>query len=90
MRRLARLRRVLAMDANEAIDRPIGAYIDLFRKHPIPTHLLGTAMTAGVFAALWLIAGGRAALLTLGIVWVLPILLATAHFLRRSRQRGPR
>jgi hypothetical protein len=80
---------VLAMDANEAIDRPIAAYIDLFRKHPVPMHVLGTAMTVGILAAFWVVAGGRAALLMLGIVWVLPVLLATAHFLRQ-RQRGLR
>jgi hypothetical protein len=87
---MAQLRRVLAMDANEAMDRPIGAYIDLFRKHPVPMHVLGTTMTVGIFLALWLVAGGRAALLMLAIVWLLPVLLVTAHFLRRRRDRGPR
>ena len=87
---LARVRRVLAMDANEAMDRPIERYVDLFRKHPAPMHVLGVATTVGVLAAVWLVAGPRVALFALAVFVFLPVALAAGYLLRGRQHAGTR
>jgi ABC-type nitrate/sulfonate/bicarbonate transport system permease component len=86
--RLERIRRILSMDANEATERVVSPYLGLFRRYPVPMHLLGSAIVIGVLAGAWFIFGGRAALIAFALIAFWPVVLTTAALLRRSKHRG--
>ena len=83
--RLKRVRRVLAMDANEAMDHVVRPYLGLFFRYPIPMHVLGTAMVVGVLLALWRVAGTRAALIGFALIVLWPLAFFAMHLLSREK-----
>jgi hypothetical protein len=53
------VRAILTMDANEAMDKTVFAYLGLFKRRPLLMHAIGIALLTASFVLLWNLAGLR-------------------------------
>jgi hypothetical protein len=88
---MGRLRRILTMDANEAMDAVGVRYLALFRRHPVRMHLVAVGVIAGVLVLAWH-EGGRGFLVAIVILWLglfvlLTLVSLTQALLRKARKR---
>jgi hypothetical protein len=84
-RRLVRVRQVLSMDANEAVDHVVLRYLGLFKRHLIPMHVFAAAMTIGPFVFLWFVGGQRWFLVVLALTTLWVAIATGVGLLRRSK-----
>ncbi len=85
--RLARIKRVLTMDADEALEPHVLRFVLLFRRYPLRMHALGFAVNGLIAAAAWVAVGPRFVAWAYGLLglWVLVVIVATSVKARLSR-----
>jgi hypothetical protein len=87
---MGRLRRLLTMDANEAMEAVGARYLALFRRYPVRMRLVWVAGMAVLLILAWRV-GGRGLLIAELIVWLGLVVIVTlvslvAALLRRARR----
>ena len=87
--RLAQIKRVLTMDADEALEPLVLRYVLLFRRYPRRMHALGFLVNGSIAAAIWLFAGPKFAAWFFGLVglWLLVVIVAWYVRERLGRNR---
>jgi hypothetical protein len=85
--RLARIKRVLTMDADEALQPYVLRLVLLFRRYPLRMHAVGFVVNGLIAAAAWVVVGPRFVAWIYGLLglWVLVVIVATSVKTRLSR-----
>ena len=85
--RRARIKRVLTMDANEALEPHVLRLVLLFRRYPWRMHTLGFVVNGLISVAVWVFAGPRFVAWFWGllIAWLLVEIVAESVKTRLSR-----
>jgi hypothetical protein len=86
---LRRLRHVLSMDADEAMDRVLLRYVGVFRRHLVLMHILSISASVVILVYLYIEAGGRflVAWLIFSFAWVALFIVIGSVKGRRHRRR---
>jgi membrane protein YdbS with pleckstrin-like domain len=87
--RLARIKRVLTMDAEEALEPLMLRLVLLFRRYPRRMHALGFLVTGVNAAAIWVFAGPRFVAWSFGLLWLWLLVVIVAWYVRERLGRNP-
>jgi len=85
--RLARIKRVLTMDADDALEPYVLRLVLLFRNYPLRMQAVGFVVNGLIAAAAWVVVGPRFVAWAYGLLglWVLVVIVATSVKTRLSR-----
>jgi hypothetical protein len=87
--RLAQVKRVLTMDADEALEPLMLRLVLLLRRYPLRMHAVGFLVTGVNAAAIWVFAGPRFVAWSFGLLWLWTLVVIVAWCIRERLGRTP-